>query len=229
MRTLAILFSVLALHASLQAQTISLALDLSIVEIGELATVEVRVDDAVADLRGYSLDVYFDPSRVAAQSIFEGEVLLPHSPTFFYWEERDDEWGHCLHIDNAILGGTLGGNGPGALCYILLRGQSCGLETLRIDHATLRDLDNQPLAVTTGPALTHQICQVPPLFITTLGDGAIRLSWTPALNVIAYHLWSRERWYQPWQYRGATTDTSWVDPETPFLGMRLYHMTLLHN
>jgi hypothetical protein len=26
-----------------------------------------------------------------------------------------------------------------------------------------------------------------------------------------------------------TTDTSWVDPATPFLGMRLYRLTLLHD
>ncbi len=229
MRTHIAFACILLAFATASAQHLSLALDPVVMEEGELATVEVRVDLATQNLRGYSVDLYFDPSRVQPQNLFEGEVLLAHSPTFFYWEEREDEWGHCLHIDNAILGDTQGAGGPGVLCYILLRGESCGLESVRLGNALLRDTDNQALDLTVGPAITHQICLVPPLFITTLGDGAAQLSWYPSLNALEYHLWSRDDWSQPWQYRTATTDTSWVDPETPFLGKRFYQLTLLQN
>lgn len=229
MRTLFPLASILTATTLAGAQHLDLEVDPMVIEEGDLVTVEVRVDGAIQDLRGFSVDLYFDPSRVQPQNVFEGEVLLAHPPTFFYWEERDDAWGHSLHVDNAILGGNMGASGPGALCYILLRGESCGLESLRLEHAVLRDMDNQNIPVTVGPAITHQICLVPPLFIENQVDGSIRLSWLPSLNAEEYHLWSRDGWSQPWQYRVATMDTTWTDPETPFLGKRFYQMTLLQH
>lgn len=229
MRTHIAFACILLAFATASAQHVSLALDPVVMEEGELATVEVRVDTGVQDLRGYSLDIYYDYGRVEPYSVLEGEVLLAHSPTFFYWQEVDDESGRHLHLDNAILGGTLGGSGEGALCYILLRGLTCGVETLRLSNTQLRDMDNAPISCSVDSLASHQVCLVPPLFISTLPDGAAQLNWLPSLNALEYHLWSRDDWSQPWQYRTATTDTSWVDPETPFLGKRFYQLTLLQN
>jgi hypothetical protein len=229
MRTLALLLGTLLAMGQARSQTLALSVDAPVIDVGELVTVEVRVDTAVQDLRGYSLDIYYDYGRVEPYSVLEGEVLLAHSPTFFYWQEVDDESGRHLHLDNAILGGTLGGSGEGALCYILLRGLTCGVETLRLSNTQLRDMDNAPISCSVDSLASHQVCLVPPLFISTLPDGAAQLNWLPSLNALEYHLWSRDDWSQPWQYRTATTDTSWVDPETPFLGKRFYQLTLLQN
>jgi|GEM_PF-2196722 len=211
------------------AQALQLVVDPIVVEREELVTVEVRLDGGASALRGYTLDLRYDRSLFSISSIYEGEVMLAHTPTFFYWEDLGDNSHSVIHVDHAILGGDAGGEGPGALFHVVLRAEYCGVESLWVENALFRDMDNQPIGVNVDAQVEHQACQVPPLLITDLGSGVMRLSWTPALNAIEYHLWSRERWYLPWQYRGATTDTSWVDPETPFLGMRLYQLTLLHN
>ncbi|MDP2359960.1 MAG: hypothetical protein Q8O14_04305 [bacterium] len=211
-----------ALGQSLQLQVAPI-----VVEPGQLVTVELRVDAAVSDLRGYTLDFHYNRDRVTIQSIQQGEVMLAHTPTFFYWEDAGANGNSVLTIDHAILGGTAGGQGPGALCYIILQGEDCGIETLWVDNALFRDMDNDPLYITLGAGVEHQVCQVPPLYITNLGSGVMQLDWDRALNALEYHLWHRERWYQPWEYLATTTDTFWVDPATPGPAMRLYRLSLL--
>ncbi len=213
----------------LAAQELDIAVDPLVTEPDELITVELRVDSQVENLRGYTLDLHYDQHRVSVFSIYEGGLMLANTPTFFYWEILGDNGNSVIHIDHAILGGTTGASGPGVLCTILLRAEDCGIENLTVDNALFRDMDNAPLAVTLDTGEEHQVCQVPPLHITRLNDGRMRLTWDRGLNVIEYYLWTRERWYDPWQYLATTTDTFWVDPGTPGPEMRLYRLTLLHN
>ncbi|MFA7332185.1 MAG: cohesin domain-containing protein [Candidatus Delongbacteria bacterium] len=228
----ALLFSLTALLLGLRpglAQTLELTVEPQVVEPDELITLELRVDTAVADLRGYTLDLHYDRDRVSVFSIYEGGLMLAHTPTFFYWEDSGANGNSVIHIDHAILGGTVGASGPGVLCTVVLRAEDCGIETVWVDNALFRDMENAPLAVGLGGGVEHQVCQVPPLQITRLTDGRMRLTWDRGLNVDEYHLWTRERWYQPWLYLATTTDTFWVDPGTPGPQMRLYRLTLLHH
>lgn len=216
-----------ALTAS--AQLVDLDLDPIVCEPGEIITVDIRADGLVADLRGYTLDLHYNRDRVSVFSIVEGPLMLSHTPTFLYWEDLGANGSSTLHIDHAILGGLAGATGPGVLCTVLFRAEDCGVESLWLDDAQFRDLDNDPLPVALGAMVEHQVCQVPPLYIDRLADGRIQLSWQRALNALEYHLWWRERWYHPWQPLATTTDTSWVDPATPGPQMRLYRLTLLHD
>jgi hypothetical protein len=221
--------ALLALIRPLAAQSLELVVDPRVCEPDEIITVEVHVDAAVADLRGYTLDLHYNRDRMSVFSILEGGLMLAHTPTFFYWEDSGSNGSSVLHVDHAILGGTAGATGPGVLCTMLFRAESCGVAPVWVDAVQFRDLDNDPLPVSVGPAVEHQVCQVPPLLIDRLADGRIQLSWQRALNALEYHLWWRERWYHPWQPLATTTDTSWIDPATPGPQMRLYRLTLLHD
>lgn len=212
-----------------QAQELQLQVSPVVVEPDSLVTLEVRVDGAVAGLRGYTLDLHYDRDVASVFSIYEGEVMLAHTPTFFYWEDLGDNSHSLIHVDHAILGGLEGGEGPGALFHVTLRGEGCGIESLWVDNALFRDLDNDALAVSLGTAVEHQVCQVPRLHIARNGDGSMLLTWDRVLNAQEYHLWTRPRWEQPWLPLATVTDTSWTDPGTPGPGSRLYRLSLLHD
>lgn len=223
------LATALVLAGTARAQTLSLQVDPLVAEVGDLITLTITVDGELSDLRGYTLDLHYNRDRVNLFSISEGEVMLALTPTFLYWEDQGQNGSSVIQVDHAILGGEEGGSGPGALLYVLFEGESCGLETIRVDNVLFRDLDNQPLPVTVGAGFEHQICQVPRLFIERLPNNAARLHWNRVLNVEEYHLWWRTAFGETWQPLTTTLDTSFVDPVTPGPLQRIYRLSLLHD
>jgi hypothetical protein len=228
-RWLPLLVTALALSSPARAQTLSLQIDPQVIEPGELTTLSLVVDVGLQDLRGYTLDLHYNRDRLNLFSIIEGDVMLAQSPTFLYWEDLGLNGNSVLHVDHAILGGDEGGEGPGALLHLVFVGVSCGLQTLWVDGALFRDLNNQPLSVAVGSGVEQQVCQVPRLYIERLPGNEARLYWDRVLNAEEYRLWWRTAWGESWLPLATTLDTSFVDPATPGPLQRIYRLTLQHD
>ncbi len=221
-----ILAALLALPLFCGAQNLSMNLSPLVAEPGELISLNLMIDAPVSDLRGYTLDLYYDPDQVSLFSISEGEVLLSHPPTFLYWEDFNEGGTRRIHVDHAILGGTTGGTGPGNLLYVFFLAENCGIETITVDNVELRDLQNSPLPITVGPGFEHQICQAPMLEIDYLGASSAQLRWNRVLNANFFNVYRGPETDGPWTIVATTTDTSWVDTPIPAADSRRFYYVL---
>ena len=110
---------------------------------GTTFTIDVAVNESVADLTGYNLRITLDSSIV--QYVGAAEGPLPSSggvETAFYWMLQDDD---TIIINGAVLGSWV--NGPGVLAHITLFAHYQGTTNMDFLSADLRDIDNNPLPV----------------------------------------------------------------------------------
>ncbi len=109
-------------------------------------TIDVVVNDELVDFTGYDLQIDFDEALVSVLSVEEGDLPASYpGETFFYWTDSGTVSNSIL-INGAVLGGSI--SGPGVLASITFRGNLNGTTPLSFLSAVFRDLDNQPIAVT---------------------------------------------------------------------------------
>lgn len=91
-------------------------------------TVELKAA-SIANLKGYSVTLFYDPALLSLQEAEEGPFLSAEGKTFFY-KKADDAKGIIL-IDCAILGSEAGVSGEGTLAtfsFTSLKAGSAGIE-----------------------------------------------------------------------------------------------------
>lgn len=113
----------------------------------DTATVDVTVDGAAADLRGFSLVFEFDPTIVQPISVARG-ALMTGAPcgSFLSWLNIAAV-GDSIAVDGATLGCSM--TGPGSILrFRFVPGAFTGTSPLRCRHGLLRDSLNQPVAFT---------------------------------------------------------------------------------
>ena len=113
----------------------------------DTATVDVTVDGAATDLRGFSLVFEFDPNIVQPISVARGG-LMTGAPcgSFLSWLNIAAV-GDSIAVDGATLGCSM--NGPGSILrFRFVPGPFAGTSPLRCRHGLLRDSLNQPMAFT---------------------------------------------------------------------------------
>ncbi len=212
-----------------RAIEIGLEVDPIVVEPGELVMLNIVASGDLSQLRGYTLDLEYRTAQIDLFSVIEGDIMIVNPPTYLYWQDDAINGYGIVHVDHAILGDTSGGEGPGTLIQFLWEARECGLGEFALENIQLRDLQNQPLTFAYTGDVLHQICQVPPLQIEWQPDNSVRLFWDPVLNANQYLLDSRTNLEDLWQPLVTVADTSWIDPASSGLPMRLYRLRIYHD
>lgn len=161
----ALAFMALTVLAGFPLATAGGAADVALVPA--LATIpcslQVAVDvvvDSVADLRGFSLAIDFDPSLVEIDSVTVGPHVtgVPCGTFFFHVFHTAGE--DSVAIDGATLGCSM--VGPGTLATIHFRGLSApGSTAVTFQKLVLRDSANLTIASTGLPGWIDVNCSVP--------------------------------------------------------------------
>ncbi len=114
-----------------------------IVGPADTLTVDVTVDGAASDLRGFTFVFEFDPLVVRPTDVTAGalETGAP-CPSFFTWL-NEAAVGDSIFVDGATLGCSV--SGPGAFVRMRFVGVEQGLSPLACRRGELRDSMNQPI------------------------------------------------------------------------------------
>lgn len=133
-------------QAPLSAGTLYVCPDSTWKSEGDVFQIGVCVSADAADLMGYNAAVTFDSSVIELVGVVEGP--LPQSApgaTFFWWFNAGVP-SDSVHVNGAILEGTV--DGPGELFTMTFKARTHGVvrtTVLRIAHSDLRDGANQPV------------------------------------------------------------------------------------
>lgn len=211
-----------------RAQELGYELQDTVVEPGELVTLTLVLDGQVSLMRGFTLALEYDNSLLDLYSINQGSLLLPHSPSFLYWNNEIVNGHSVVQVDYAILGDDEGVAGPGELLRVVFEGIGCGIQTLAVVDAQFRDLDNQPIAMGLGSGIEQQVCQVPPLAIRHLPGGGKELDWSRVLNAQYFTVYRSTEMAGPWLPVHTTSDTLWVDNSVSAWPQALYRLSVEH-
>lgn len=213
--------------ASASAQTLTMEIDSLVAEIGTTVRVDLTIDDAVTNLRGYSLHIRYRHDLVQLNGVWEGPLFLEQSPTYLWWDqEMIDERHSLIQVDHTLLGNETPVNGPGIVLMLSLTGLTCGIEELVISDSLFRDMDNAPIAITCTN-LEHQVCQIPHLDLEIVDPGRqALLTWNRVLNSNWFKVWKSDEPYGPWSYYHTTVDTFYVDPAASSQSREFYKITV---
>lgn len=113
---------------------------------GDVFQIGVCVSTEIADLMGYNVAVTFDSSVIEILAVTEGPLPQSAPGTTFFWWFHAGVKSDSVHVNGAILEGTV--NGPGELFTMTFRARTHGVvrtTTVRIAYADLRNGANQPI------------------------------------------------------------------------------------
>jgi len=120
--------------------------------------VDVTVDGAIGDLRGASLVLGYDPSKIRPVSITAGPLFEAASCShFLQWLDPLNLDG-SLEIDAALLGCSV--SGPGGIVTIEFEGVGNGVSALTCIDSTLRNSANQTIPVSCFSRIVKYSCPV---------------------------------------------------------------------
>lgn len=112
----------------------------------DTVTVDVMIDDDIADLRGFSFVFEFDPSIVMPVSVEPGSAVEGAScPNFATWP-NESAIGDSIWVDGVLLGCSI--DGPGSFIRIRFVGVNDGVSAIGCRSGVLRDSENQDIAFT---------------------------------------------------------------------------------
>jgi hypothetical protein len=121
------------------ATTISLDPHPAAVQVGDSFEWQVHITDA-ADLYAFQFDVMFDPLRVQAQEVLEGDFLSADgAATFFLPGAIDNTAGTVSFTANTLLGPGPGVTGDGLLVRLLFQAIGAGPSELQFGDVVLLD------------------------------------------------------------------------------------------
>ena len=111
----------------------------------ESFTVELKTT-SIADLKGYSVTLFYDPALLSLQEAEEGPFLSAEGKTFFY-TKIDDNKGTIL-IDCAILGSEAGVSGEGTLATFSFTSLKAGSVGIEFSLTRIRNTYNKEIIAT---------------------------------------------------------------------------------
>ena len=154
-----VLAVVFVARPSQAATNLTFVPEVEILDCENAWAIDVWVDAAAVDLRGFSLVIEFDPSLVRPVGVEAGQLFLdaPCEPVVSWNNETDI--GDSVFVDIAGLGCSVAGPGPVARVY--MAGLDDGTTPLVVRSVILRDSANQPIAATSTPSEITISCPVP--------------------------------------------------------------------
>ena len=118
------------------------------IHVGDTFTLDIRTED-VHDLAGWQFDVAFDPTRLEALEINEGDFLkTANAPTFFKKGSINNRTGKITGLSAARLSGD-GVSGIGTLLSITFLVKATGETQLTLDNFELGSISGS--AIPAGP------------------------------------------------------------------------------
>ena len=121
--------------------------------------VDLTIDAAVVDLRGFSLTLSYDPAVLNPISVTAGSlVALAACGNSLYWIDPGTNDG-SLEVDLALLGCSV--DGPGSVLTIEFQGVGEGTTTLQCSTSIFRDSANAEIPVSCLPVDITYSCPVP--------------------------------------------------------------------
>lgn len=108
-------------------------------------TVELKTA-SIANLKGYSVTLSYDPALLSLQEAEEGPFLSAEGKTFFY-KKVDNDKGTIL-IDCVILGPEDGVSGEGTLATFSFTSLKAGSTSIGLSLAKARDTYNKEIITT---------------------------------------------------------------------------------
>jgi len=112
---------------------------------GKDFTIELKVA-SIANLKGYSVTLSYDPALLSLQEVVEGPFFSVKGETFFY-NDIDGQGGKVL-IDCAILGRDLSVSGEGTLATLSFTCLKPGSTSLTFKLVKTRDTYNKVIVTT---------------------------------------------------------------------------------
>lgn len=141
-----------------------------VIEGNETLTVDVRVDAAVLDLRGFTFVFEFDSTIVKPISVQAGPLVTGAAcPHFLTWVNIAAV-GDSIYVDGATLGCSV--NGPGSIVRLtFVGGPAYGISPLRCRSSTLRNSLNQTIpCVCVAGTIEHR----PPIAVARRPWGHVK-------------------------------------------------------
>ena len=131
------------------------------VDCGDTLFVDVTIDATVADLRGYSLVLGFDPDHMVPASVTVGDLLTGAAcGPFFRWLNEGD-FVDTIEVDGTLLGCSTAG--PGTLLRIgFVPGPVRGQGAVSVVSGIIRDSNNVDIPYTPGTATVDNVCNTAP-------------------------------------------------------------------
>ena len=113
------------------------------VSTGDTFELNILISDAIVDLMGYSLTVWFNDMVLGVQNVTEGDLLLYSGhQTFFEWTNQGSVT-NSISVNGAILGNTV--SGPGWLCTLTFEAIQTGTSGIHFIESDLRDNANNSI------------------------------------------------------------------------------------
>jgi hypothetical protein len=133
--------------------------------------VDVSVNAEVLGITGFDLEIDYDESVVELMEVVEGSLPQSSGGTFFFWTYGPAPE-NAIVINGAVLGDSV--DGPGVLARLHFAALVPGVSPLDFLSLELRDLQNNPIAVTDVGGEIHvsdppTIYLTPPMTVVTEG------------------------------------------------------------
>jgi hypothetical protein len=113
---------------------------------GEVFQIGVCVSAGITELMGYNVAVTFDSSVIEILDVEEGSLPRSASDTTFFWWFNAGVKSDSVHVNGAVLGGTV--DGPGELFTLTFKALTHGVvrsTIIRVACSDLRDGTNHPI------------------------------------------------------------------------------------
>jgi hypothetical protein len=125
---------------------------------GNTWTIDVVLDGATTDLRGFSLVFEYDNSIITPHAVSVGGLVMGATcPNFLSWVGPPSA--DNLKVDVANLGCSV--SGPGTILSIVFEGENAGTSSISVREGEMRDGTNTPIAFTSNVVSVHYDCAVP--------------------------------------------------------------------
>lgn len=144
--------------ATAPAATVTLVPSTGEFHCGNTWTIDVVLDGATTDLRGFSLVFAYDNSIITPYAVSVGGLVMGATcPNFLNWV--GPATADNLKVDVANLGCSV--SGPGTILSIVFEGESVGTSGISVREGEMRDGTNTPIAFTSNAVTVHYDCAVP--------------------------------------------------------------------
>ncbi|MBU2502396.1 cohesin domain-containing protein [bacterium] len=145
--------------ADLQAAELSFSPQEGNFDCGMIYRVELQVDAAVTDLRGFSLVLQYDPLILTPWSVGAGSLMTGAGCSHFFTWLNPGAVDGTIMVDAATLGCSM--VGPGAIVVLEFEGEVQGISDLDCIQGELRTGSNDPIPFTCIPGTVDYRCPVP--------------------------------------------------------------------
>jgi hypothetical protein len=126
--------------------TVSIAPPSLLIDPGEGATLQVRVDDSGDPISCFIVQIHFDPAVFAVTDVHEGALYDQSGlPTYPDWQLVAPD---TLQMANCVLGSGTFVLGPGELVAFDIEGVAPGESPVELAFAQVRDVDRIPYGMT---------------------------------------------------------------------------------